>query len=293
MAHRAIVVVAAAVFVIAGAVSVDQIVSRQALERDTFPGVYRCFCNRQSCVKNGYMCKSEGHGCYSDLSDDLDFHKGKHGCIEQLSSEEERSCQNVPGSAQGPKGSLLLCCHQDLCNHIDSPETRTKYNETLLAVRSQLRLGEESERFEYTDHEAVWFRAATVAVPICGALILLILVVLALKLLRPEPQPLRPNKLRVVPSSRAMMGGNNPHMDTGAKKLPLLYQHNDCSSRGQEKNETNAKLNSPSNLLDLHKSSQRAPCNLYQPLIPSPPPVDENMYNKAFLIDWGSTIAHS
>lgn len=40
-------------------------------------------------------------------------------------------------------------------------------------------------RSAYTDQE-LWFRAATIAVPICGALILLILVLLAMKLLRSD-----------------------------------------------------------------------------------------------------------
>lgn len=248
-----------------------------------------CFCNMPDCVMTNYMCRSDGMGCFSDLNDNQDFSQAVHGCLDFLSWDKGRSCQNVPASGTGKEGSLLLCCHEDMCNHVDSPEAREKYNETILAVRSQLRLGDDGERVEYTDQDALWFRAATVAVPIFGALILLILIFLALKILRTDPQSLQP-KLRVGPNTRVMMGTNNPHMDTGAKKLPLLYQHNDCTSRAQEKNEANAKLNSPATLLDLHKSSQRAPCNLYQPLIQSPQGVDASVYNKTFLIDWG---AHS
>ncbi|CAH1396628.1 unnamed protein product [Nezara viridula] len=273
------------------------------------------------CVTTNYLCRSDGMGCFSDLNDNQDFSQAVHGCLDFLSWDKGRTCQNVPASGTGREGSLLLCCHEDMCNHVDSPEAREKYNETILdrrkllndtpelsvrcrqisrmlpvavdddlkafTVRSQLRLGEEGERVEYTDQDALWFRAATVAVPIFGALILLILIFLALKILRTDPQSLQP-KLRVGPNTRVMIGSNNPHIDTGAKKLPLLYQHNDCTSRTQEKNEANAKLNSPATLLDLHKSSQRAPCNLYQPLIQSPQGVDASVYNKTFLIDWGA-----
>lgn len=143
-------------------------------------------------MANGYLCRSKGLGCYSDLlGGDQDLVKSQHGCIDLLpklvlkcfsffpldsaspslqlwlivldhphvrlflhsiskctnlrlsihlwlvltllfaSRDRERNCQNEPGSARGEKGSLLLCCHQELCNHVDSPETRTKYNETL------------------------------------------------------------------------------------------------------------------------------------------------------------------
>lgn len=37
----------------------------------------------------------------------------------------------------------------------------------------------------YTNSE-VWFRAATIAIPVCGFVILMVLVVLALKILRSE-----------------------------------------------------------------------------------------------------------
>lgn len=49
-----------------------------------------------------------------------------------LFRDKGRSCQNVPASGKGKEGSLLLCCHEDMCNHVDSPEAREKYNETIL-----------------------------------------------------------------------------------------------------------------------------------------------------------------
>jgi len=46
------------------------------------------------------------------------------------------------------------------------------------------------------DRLAVWFRAATIAVPICGALILLMLIALAVRILRTDSQIERNSKLR-------------------------------------------------------------------------------------------------
>lgn len=44
----------------------------------------------------------------------------------------------------------------------------------------------------------MWFKAATIAVPICGALILVLLIVLAVRLLRADSQHQRASKLRYV-----------------------------------------------------------------------------------------------
>ncbi|KAK9501907.1 hypothetical protein O3M35_012542 [Rhynocoris fuscipes] len=82
------------------------------------------------CVETNYMCKSES-GCFSDLLPSMDVDRAQHGCLDLL-PRENVECQNVPeGIGGGTPGSLLLCCYQDMCNHIDSPEARSKYNETV------------------------------------------------------------------------------------------------------------------------------------------------------------------
>lgn len=48
-------------------------------------------------------------------------------------------CKNMPNGRATPKGhprSLLLCCFKDMCNHVDSPETQTMLNGTLLGKTS-------------------------------------------------------------------------------------------------------------------------------------------------------------
>nr|CAH7723942.1 unnamed protein product [Callosobruchus chinensis] len=68
--------------------------------------------------------------------------------------------------------SLFLCCHHDLCNHVDSPQTKNLLNSTLLSdiseEQSQGYQHQQETTYLYSDSD-VWFRAATIAVPICGA----------------------------------------------------------------------------------------------------------------------------
>uniref|UniRef100_V5GPZ6 BMP and activin membrane-bound inhibitor n=1 Tax=Anoplophora glabripennis TaxID=217634 RepID=V5GPZ6_ANOGL len=159
----------------------------------------RCFCNLPSCVTTGYMCKSSGGGCFSDLQEQSSVYKGRHGCLELLSDKEQKSRCNSKGGINerttirrkdNPK-SLFLCCHHDMCNHIESPQTKNIINNTLLgdvAEDSDNRFQQQQqEPFLYSNSE-VWFRAATIAVPICGAVILFVLIALAVKILKSEHQ---------------------------------------------------------------------------------------------------------
>ncbi|KAL3268002.1 hypothetical protein HHI36_007135 [Cryptolaemus montrouzieri] len=81
----------------------------------------------------------------------------------------------------------IYCCHRDMCNHVDSPQTKYLINSTLLGAESDIRLENVSNQrpIGYSNSE-VWFRAATIAVPICGAVILFVLIALAVKILRKE-----------------------------------------------------------------------------------------------------------
>nr|CAH7712153.1 unnamed protein product [Callosobruchus chinensis] len=94
--------------------------------------------------------------------------------------------------------SLFLCCHHDLCNHVDSPQTKNLLNSTLLSdiseEQSQGYQHQQETTYLYSDSD-VWFRAATIAVPICGAVILFVLIALAVKILKSEHQDSSVHKL--------------------------------------------------------------------------------------------------
>ncbi|PSN45948.1 hypothetical protein C0J52_16546 [Blattella germanica] len=221
------------------------------------------------------MCKSEGGGCFSDLEDYSDVYRAKHGCLEMLDRRQQEHCHEPGSNPAHP--AVLWCCHKDMCNHIDSPEN-FKFN------TSEDRLffnGAPQTPIGYNNNE-VWFKAATIAVPICGALILFVLIALAIKILRRDGIeqgfihgskhgggifPPSASHALVLPSTRKASQYHLHNLDDmSSKKVPLLLQHRNESSPspqcimlmnpnsvptktsgvgGQqfEKNEANAKLN--------------------------------------------------
>lgn len=114
---------------------------------------------------------------------------------------------------------------------------------------------------EYSSNETAWFKAATIAFPICGGIILLILIVLAIRILRYDSLD-TPSKLGSCSNTRkfpldfdaygasSAAASHQLHNDH-SKELPLLFKgsgdhyahyephchHNDL------KNETQAKKN--------------------------------------------------
>ncbi|XP_057656803.1 uncharacterized protein LOC130894190 isoform X1 [Diorhabda carinulata] len=162
----------------------------------------RCFCNLPTCMMTGYMCKSSNGGCFSDVPESTDHDKGRHGCLELL--EQKYRCHGKTGinekttfrKKENTK-SRLMCCHYDMCNHIENPQTKNLMNATKLVAsprETDAKYQKREEKFLYSDSE-VWFRAATIAVPICGAVILFVLIALAVKILKSEHQNSSINKL--------------------------------------------------------------------------------------------------
>lgn len=79
----------------------------------------RCFCNQPDCVPQGYMCL--GKACFTKLPSNilrLKVESVYSGCL--IENLENRKC---------PKG--FLCCSQDLCNHVDDPAMKNRFNKTI------------------------------------------------------------------------------------------------------------------------------------------------------------------
>ncbi|KAJ1527428.1 hypothetical protein ONE63_007410 [Megalurothrips usitatus] len=203
--------------------------------------------------------------------------------------------------------SLLLCCTEDMCNHIDSPDSRMRTgagsngSEAAHAAVSgpAAVAGEAAAAAAAARSAEMWFKAATIAVPICGALILVLLIVLAVRLLRADGQHHRASKLSACafPSD---------------KKAPLLpggtgvgWGHGLGLSHGQgvnrldcplpaptpPKNHTLAKLNYSSasyDLLDLHKEDNLG-LQRNVLLAPSGTPSAKSSYKQvlASFVPWG------
>ncbi|XP_058800626.1 BMP and activin membrane-bound inhibitor homolog [Phymastichus coffea] len=178
----------------------------------------RCFCNQPHCVSQGYMCRGR-HGCFTELPTHVSArpeHAVYSGCLEQSSGE--RQC---------PQGKL--CCQQDLCNHVDSPAMRSRLNKTL-----QVLLGEQRTyigSIQPAMGQAVqtsdgWFKTATIAVPICGFVVLLILASLAIRLLQPIPsQGDKLNGLITPEMTPPLLGHHHHHhhiIHHHPNKLPLV-----------------------------------------------------------------------
>ncbi|XP_019874280.2 uncharacterized protein LOC109602362 [Aethina tumida] len=175
----------------------------------------RCYCNLPACVSTGYMCKSRGGGCFSDLLDHSassssssgrsTVYRGRHGCVELLPEIDQKArCDNhyensKPYKFKHPK-SLFVCCRHDMCNHVENPQTKNILNSTLFghiledSSNDPRQVTGHQETLLYSNSE-VWFRAATIAVPICGAVILFVLIALAVKILKSENENSPSHKL--------------------------------------------------------------------------------------------------
>ncbi|KAH1017662.1 hypothetical protein HUJ05_008271 [Dendroctonus ponderosae] len=230
----------------------------------------RCFCNLPICVSTGYMCKSSSGGCFSDFLDPTvgSAYIGRHGCVEYLTEHfclTEKNGQIHNRDKQHPR-SLLVCCSADLCNHADNPSIRILLNNSLDDDGKYPHQTPES--YLYSNSE-VWFRAATIAVPICGAVILFALIAVAVKLLRKENERYFQHKLRpamyVVPTEHqhetwpshvsvrtpiyspahpSAFGVNEEEdMSHRQSQMPLLVGHEGGNLANESKNDAYAKLN--------------------------------------------------
>ncbi|XP_016905273.2 BMP and activin membrane-bound inhibitor homolog isoform X3 [Apis cerana] len=167
----------------------------------------RCYCNQPECVPQGYMCR--GKGCFTELPSNANpsllraEHNAYSGCLDE--NFKERQC---------PTG--YLCCEQDLCNHVDSPAMRNRLNKTLQVLVGDQRpfLGPVQPINHGGQSTDGWFKTATIAVPICGLIVLLILASLAIRLL--QPVPTQSDKL-----GPHRMPDNGPPL-LGPPKVPLV-----------------------------------------------------------------------
>lgn len=167
----------------------------------------RCYCNKPECVPQGYMCR--GKGCFWKLSSNANTLLSRpeqntySGCLEE--DLKTRPC---------PVG--YHCCYQNLCNHVDTPEMRNRFNKTL-----QVSISDQRAYLEPNNHGSQvtdgWFKTATIAVPICGFIVLLMLASLAVRLLQPMPDPDRPNG-KLMPHRTSV---NGPPL-LGTPKVPLV-----------------------------------------------------------------------
>ncbi|XP_069956787.1 BMP and activin membrane-bound inhibitor homolog isoform X2 [Cherax quadricarinatus] len=164
-------------------------------------GTVRCYCNLPRCVTMGYMCKSILGACftrntptpthaYSQARKVYHRYAPMHGCVELLSMGRHAECLRkgevhsmetretpVPVIQLHPDPDLT-CCNQDMCNY--------RNINVYVQVDGNYDSQTDMKHRDSEVMETLWFRAATIAVPIAGGFILIVLVLLASRMLAKE-----------------------------------------------------------------------------------------------------------
>ncbi|KAK2858667.1 hypothetical protein Q5P01_003287 [Channa striata] len=163
-------------------------------------GEIRCYCDGPHCVTTGYMCKSELNTCF--FLDPLNTNSPlSHGCLDPITNAADicSSSLRATNALSGTLPAMLECCHDDMCNYrglhdLAHPRDSTDggyqpddKNRNLVTRVQELATAKE-----------VWFRAAVIAVPIAGGLILVLLIMLALRMLRSENKQLHDQRQQML-----------------------------------------------------------------------------------------------
>ncbi|MFT7812266.1 BMP and activin membrane-bound inhibitor homolog [Arapaima gigas] len=157
-------------------------------------GEIRCYCDAPHCVATSYMCKSVLNACFTRVLDPLTANSPlTHGCLDLIGPSVDL-CSSSHAGHRSTGSSALQCCYDDMCNYRGLHDlAHNKGEPSDLGSRHQSD-GSRSliaKVQELASAKEVWFRAAVIAVPIAGGLILALLVMLALRMLRSENHRLR------------------------------------------------------------------------------------------------------
>ncbi|XP_063076292.1 BMP and activin membrane-bound inhibitor homolog (Xenopus laevis) b [Engraulis encrasicolus] len=172
-------------------------------------GEIRCYCDAPHCVATGYMCKSEVNACFTRSIDPSSPRSLlSHGCYDPLLNSDDVCTSDVAFDTAAAQGSSTLeCCQEDMCNYRGLQDLAYGRREPL-DRRDRHHHQQTSDSGggrhvvarvqEVPSSREVWFRAAVIAVPIAGGLILVLLIVLALRMLRSESRRLRQQRREML-----------------------------------------------------------------------------------------------
>ncbi|MGH0138222.1 UNVERIFIED_CONTAM: hypothetical protein FKN15_066050 [Acipenser sinensis] len=157
-----------------------------------------------------------------------------HGCLDPTANTAD-VCHAGRTESRAGASEKLECCHDDMCNYRglhdvsyprgDSSDHGTRYqpdSSRNLLTRVQ----------DLTSSKELWFRAAVIAVPIAGGLILVLLIMLALRMLRSENKRLQDQRQQML--SRLHYNFHEHHTKKGhVAKLDLecmvpITGHENC-----------------------------------------------------------------
>ncbi|KAE8595896.1 hypothetical protein XENTR_v10015905 [Xenopus tropicalis] len=201
-------------------------------------GEIRCYCDAPHCVATGYMCKSELNACFSRLLNPQNTNSPlTHGCLDSLTSTTELCKANTEQNHTGAPALRLECCHEDMCNYrglhdvLSHPRSDTsgtggrhQHDNTRNLI---------TKVHELTSSKELWFRAAVIAVPIAGGLILVLLIMLALRMLRSENKRLKDQRQQMLSRLHYSFHGHHSKKGQMAKldlecMVPVTGHENCC-----------------------------------------------------------------
>ncbi|KAJ1100116.1 hypothetical protein NDU88_005205 [Pleurodeles waltl] len=201
-------------------------------------GEIRCYCDAAHCVATGYMCKSELNACFTKQLDPQNPSSPlTHGCLDSLSNTADlcraRKAHNHTGSVMPP----LECCHEDMCNYrglqdvLSHPRGESSGQGGRYQHDSSRHLISKVQ--ELSSSKELWFRAAVIAVPIAGGLILVLLIMLALRMLRSENKRLQDQRQQMLSRLHYSFHGQHTKKGQMAKldmecMVPVTGHENCC-----------------------------------------------------------------
>lgn len=185
-------------------------------------GEIRCYCDAPHCVATGYMCKSELNACFTKVLDPLNTNSPlTHGCIDPVLNSVD-VCPKKNTDTLNGGSSPIECCHDDMCNYRGLPDiahTRSDSTDRYQPDGSNQNLITRVQ--ELASAKEVWFRAAVIAVPIAGGLILVLLIMLALRMLRSENKRLRVQRQQMLSRLHYSFHGHHHAKKGHVAKLDL------------------------------------------------------------------------
>ncbi|XP_064202346.1 BMP and activin membrane-bound inhibitor homolog isoform X1 [Anguilla rostrata] len=183
---------------------------------DLAEGEIRCYCDAPHCVATGYMCKSELNACFTKVLDPQNTNSPlTHGCIDPFTTSSA-VCSSKTSEDKSGGSSALECCHDDMCNYkglYDLVHARGDASDQAGRYQPEGSRGLVTRVQELASTKEVWFRAAVIAVPIAGGLILVLLIMLALRMLRSENRRLRDQRQQML--SRLHYSFHGHHAEKG------------------------------------------------------------------------------
>lgn len=149
----------------------------------------RCYCNLPVCVSTGYMCKTSKGACFTKINNEMGLTLYEHGCSDDsrpswMDNKDNVCSKKHRSRHKEGKWPKLLCCKKDMCNYYkDNVELRLQ--EIGSHTANKTRTTPTAPKTEI-DPNDLWFKAAVIAVPIAGACILVLLILLAVRMLRKD-----------------------------------------------------------------------------------------------------------